>query len=147
MDSALALTQGACAAYRPGQMARRRVTTYVCVVRIAEVRDQAAELLARHFAPEEAAGLAVKPAQSLAGALALKRALVQLFREADPRAEVTERDFHLTHDGDGAPRVIGWPGSARAAVAPCAVRVSISHSRTTACGVAAYQEDRDVPDA
>jgi phosphopantetheinyl transferase (holo-ACP synthase) len=87
----------------------------------------------RHFSPAELGDLGNRRVQSLAGALALKRALVALWAAAGCDAAVEPREFELSHHDSGAPRLVAAPRG----LALADVLVSISHTRGWAYGLAA----------
>jgi phosphopantetheinyl transferase (holo-ACP synthase) len=89
--------------------------------------------LARAFDPSERAALAGRPDRSVAGRLALKQALSDLWADLAPGVPADPRDFVLDTLASGAPCL----RSAPAGVPVPSVRVSISHSRHLAVGLAA----------
>ena len=91
-----------------------------------------ASVTAVQFSPAEVAAFGKRSAQSVAGALALKRALVRIWADAG-EAHTAPRDFELGHLSSGAPRLVAAP----AGVALADVFVSISHTRQWAYGLAA----------
>jgi len=100
---------------------------------VATVEAGRALIVEEHFAPGEIADLGNRRVQSLAGFLALKRALVDLWAGAGTAAP---RDFELGHHESGAPRIVAAP----AGVVPESTLISISHTRTWAYGLAAIRE-------
>jgi phosphopantetheinyl transferase (holo-ACP synthase) len=96
---------------------------------IAEVEAERDAIEARDFSPEEIADLGRRRVQSLAGSLALKRALIALWGEAG-FAPVAPRDIELAHRDSGAPQVVAAPRGLPAAL------VSIAHTRAWAYGLA-----------
>lgn len=99
---------------------------------IADIEARRDEVAAAQFSPEEIAGLGKRRIQSLAGALALKEALAELWREAGLGSPAA-REFVVGHLASGAPVLIALPGG----IAPERVAVSISHTRAFAYGLAA----------
>lgn len=114
-----------------------RIHSALEVLSIEEVERERDELAIRHFSPEESAEIAGRRAQTTAGFLAAKRALVRLFAQVDGRETFHERDFVLTHHTNGAPRIVSLPGDS---VPGEAVYVSISHTRRFAYGLAVMEE-------
>ena len=98
---------------------------------VAAVAAERRRIEEEHFSPGEIAGLGSRRVQSLAGALALKRALVRVWAGAG--TAVAPRDFEIGHHDNGAPRLVAAP----AGVALADVYVSISHTRQWAYGLAA----------
>lgn len=86
-----------------------------------------------HFSPREIADLGSRRVQSLAGFLALKRALAGHWAAAGAVAPAAPRDFELGHHASGAPRLVAAPPG----VAFADVFVSISHTRQWAYGLVA----------
>jgi phosphopantetheinyl transferase (holo-ACP synthase) len=108
--------------------AARRESVEVAAVAAARERIEGED-----FSPAEVAALGGRRAQSLAGALALKRALVGVWAAAGVAAPCVPGDFELGHHPSGAPRL----ASAPAGLAPADVFVSIAHTRRWAYGLAA----------
>jgi len=90
-------------------------------------------VLAGAFASSERAALAGRPDRSVAGRLALKHALSHLWADLVPGVPAEPRDFVPDTAPSGAPCLRSAPGG----VAASSVRVSISHSRHLAVGLAA----------
>jgi len=108
-------------------------------IRVAAVAAGRGQIVEEHFSPRETADLGRRRVQSLAGFLALKRALVGLWAAAGAAAEAAPRDFELGHHASGAPRLVAAP----AGVALADVYVSISHTRQWAYALAALGEGAD----
>jgi phosphopantetheinyl transferase (holo-ACP synthase) len=100
---------------------------------VAAVEAERKQIEEQHFSPREIGDLASRRAQSLAGFLALKRALAALWADAGCTAAVQPRHFELAHHASGAPRLVAAPEG----VARADVFVSISHTRQWAYGLAA----------
>jgi phosphopantetheinyl transferase (holo-ACP synthase) len=99
---------------------------------VAVVEAGRERIVAEHFSPAEIADLGARRVQSLAGFLALKRALARLWAGTAAAAAAAPRDFELGHHDSGAPRVVAAP--------PGGVPlVSISHTRAWAYGLAAFE--------
>ncbi|MHB8837045.1 MAG: 4'-phosphopantetheinyl transferase superfamily protein [Candidatus Methylomirabilia bacterium] len=105
--------------------------SYRETLQVAAVEAGRRQIEEEHFSPAEVAAFGKRRAQSVAGALALKRALVRLWAAAG--AAAAPRDFELGHHASGAPRLVAAP----AGVAFADVFVSISHTRQWAYGLAA----------
>ena len=105
-----------------------RTISQLSVVPIAAVRDERASVLAASFSAEEAHRLTDAPAQTVAGLLALKRAVAELLGS-------DERAIELDHDERGAPVLLG-PRAER-------LVVSISHTRSHAYGLAVVERGND----
>lgn len=103
-------------------------------IAIAAVESARARVGEEHFRAAELADLGSRRVQSLAGSLALKRALCALWAEIVGGAPCSApRDFELGHLGSGAPLLVAAPPG----IAPARVRVSIAHTREWAYGLAA----------
>jgi len=111
-----------------------RIRTVLESVPINQARAAKEELLASFFTPSEAQELEQRHPQTTAGFLALKRALKGLLSHRSQGC--TEKDFVLSHGGDGAPILLAGPGAARARIC-----LSISHTQQRAYGLAVLQED------
>jgi phosphopantetheine--protein transferase-like protein len=113
-----------------GGIVRSRFET----IAIEAAASDRARIEEEHFRDAEIADLGNRRVQSLAGALALKRALVALWAEAaGGAAPARPRDFGIGHLGSGAPLLVSAPPG----LDPARVRVSISHTREWAYGLAA----------
>lgn len=110
-------------------------------LQVAAVAAERERIEAEHFASREIVDLGTRRVQSLAGALALKRALVGVWSAAG--AVTAPRDFELGHRDNGAPRLLAAP----AGVALEDVLVSISHTRQWAYGLATTAPERGAPAA
>jgi len=107
-------------------------------VPISAVKEQRDILEAEHLSASETRELSSRGDQTVAGFLAVKRALCELHRETGKTAEVTPRHFVLTHDPEtGAPTLAAWPEM------DGPIFVSISHTRDNAYGLAVV-EDRPI---
>jgi phosphopantetheinyl transferase (holo-ACP synthase) len=96
---------------------------------VPDVEAGRAEIEA-HFSPAEIVDLGRRRVQSLAGSLALKRALVALWADAGIAAAAVPREFEIAHLPSGAPRLVAAPCGSSGAL------VSISHTRLWAYGLA-----------
>jgi len=106
-------------------------------LQVAAVDAARRQIEEEHFSPREIADLGSRRVQSLAGALALKRALVRLVAGAGVAA--VPRDFELGHHTSGAPRIDVTPPG----VVLENIFISISHTRQWAYGLAALGRHRD----
>jgi len=106
--------------------------SYLETLQVAAVEAGRRRIEEEHFSPTEVAAFGRRRAQSVAGALALKRALARLLADTGG-APAAPRDFELGHHPSGAPLLLAAP----AGVALASVFVSISHTRQWAYGLAA----------
>lgn len=108
-------------------------------VSVRETAEARGELLARYFRPEEAAALRGRQARSVAGVLAVKRAVCALLGEATEARQVV-----IGYDERGAPRLISVGSLSRGdefGTTPSPwISISISHTRDRAYGCAAIDE-------
>lgn len=119
-----------------------RVRTVVEVVAIDDVERNRSALEAECFAEREVLELSGRRIQSTAGFLAVKRALVRLLGCAGNSRGPAERSFVLGHVRSGALRVVDAPAlSDGPADIRDALRVSVSHTRQFAYGLAAVEEE------
>lgn len=108
----------------------------LCTLPIVEAQDLLARERSRYFDDREAASLEGAPIRTWAGRMALKEALVRLWQTWDLSCH--PRDFRIVGAENGAPRIVGEvPGEPEIFRE---VRISISHSRDTACGLAVGPE-------
>ena len=119
------------------------MTIRACLARVtlSEVARDRAGILREAFDPSEQAALEGRPDRSVAGRLALKRALVDLWEILVPGVPAASRDFVLDRLPSGAPGLRSAPGP----VAWSTVRVSISHSPDLAAGLAVGPEAGGAP--
>jgi phosphopantetheine--protein transferase-like protein len=117
-----------------------RVRSRLETLAVASVEAERRQIEEQHFSPEEIAALASRRHQSLAGSLALKRALAALWADAGCAA-ADPRDFVLFRHESGAPRLAAAP----VGIPLADVSISISHTRQWAYGLAAI--GRRVPAA
>jgi phosphopantetheinyl transferase (holo-ACP synthase) len=103
---------------------------------IADLEAERATIEARDFTPAEIAGLGRRRVQSLAGSLALKRALVALWSKAG-FGTAAPREIEIAHRPSGAPCVAAAPPGLPAAL------VSIAHTRDWAYGLAVLPPSGD----
>lgn len=107
---------------------------------IAEVERDRAALEERFLDAAERAELQGRRAQSVAGFLALKRALAQLVAGLPGAGAPTERDFLLTHHPNGALRCTLSAELLRRLGTPPRLHLSVSHTRDWAYGLAVREE-------
>jgi phosphopantetheinyl transferase (holo-ACP synthase) len=116
---------------------------------IAAVLSRRAAIEAEHFSPAELRALAGRHVQSLAGRLALKRALCRLLGVNGPGARLEPRDFVIAEGPNGAPMLGRLPAALQ--TEPEARRgllfVSIAHTKAQAVGLAVHQRPMDDPAA
>lgn len=107
-------------------------------ISIQAVRDWESELVRRCFSAAERANLASEPLQTVAGRLALKRAICRLAAHRLGVSSIQEADVEIGRTGNGAPVVVrvAFDDPAIRAVLENQVHVSISHSRQSAVGIA-----------
>jgi phosphopantetheinyl transferase (holo-ACP synthase) len=116
------------------------VRSVVITINIAEVERDWESLLTTCFQTEEQQELASRHVRSTAGRLALKRAISHLLYN---RIALAERDVLLGRLADGRPVLLslGHPGNGPFFPVPHNLFLSISHTKTTAYGLAVLQED------
>jgi phosphopantetheinyl transferase (holo-ACP synthase) len=114
----------------------REVRLFLESVAVEAVAADRERIAAADFTPAELEAIAGRRVQTLAGLLALKRALVALYRAAAPARPCRPVDFVLAHRESGAPYVALAPPLP--AGGPPAV--SISHTRGWAYGLAVLPE-------
>ncbi len=117
---------------RAGVVAAGRVGVRLETLAVAAVEADRRRIEDEHFSAAELADLGRRRVQSLAGFLAIKRALAGLWVEAGGGAAARPREFELGHHANGAPRLVAAP----AGVAPEEALISIAHTRQWAYGLA-----------
>ena len=115
------------------------IRTFVEKAPVDPARERFDELLAAHFSPAEVEGLRGMPARSLAGRVALKRAVLSALGDLDLSPQgACERDVELGRGTAGAPIVVLLPLPEE--IEPevrARLHVSISHTRKNAYGLVA----------
>ena len=105
-------------------------------VSIDEVENNWERIGQECFTAEERTALASRKAQTRAGFLAVKRALVALHAGVGEKPRFKEKEFVLTHNARGAPKLVRSPFKGGGTIF-----LSISHTREQAYGLAALAED------
>lgn len=108
------------------------------VVAIADIEHRHRDRITADCSETERRWLATKPLQTIAGQLALKAALGRLIRDDLGESTVSLRCVDILRDENGAPYLKGAPeldADLRRRLEQD-VMVSISHSRTSAVGMA-----------
>ncbi len=121
-------------------------TWTIDLVSIADVNARREWYLSTYFAPPERERLRDKPVQTIAGRVALKRALCRLTATLSLSVDLSPCDVVIERREDGAPQINGFANVASTRFAEIleALSVSISHSKTTAAGLALLT-DRSLP--
>jgi phosphopantetheinyl transferase (holo-ACP synthase) len=122
---------------------REVIHSFLEIVAVDHVKAQWSSLSKSCFSQDEIDALSSRPIQSAAGAVALKRALVRLGSSRWNAPGLAEKDFTLSHDPGGAPRLESMAGAAAAAAGggPAGIRISLSHTKKHACGLAVLVEE------
>jgi phosphopantetheinyl transferase (holo-ACP synthase) len=114
------------------------ITSFLEIVSLAGVKRAKSGIMRRNFSPKEKGRLINAPHQTIAGMLALKRALKKMIA-AVCGARTGAKEIALSHDKNGAPRLValaqkaGMPDKKN-------IRISVSHSKTHAYGLAMLQQ-------
>jgi phosphopantetheine--protein transferase-like protein len=122
----------------------REVVSVIDVVTLADIEDRVDELLRTSFSRTERARFEKRPIQAIAGQIALKTAVCQLARETLGAGHIAPRDIDIAREAGGSPAIrnASTPDAAVNEALESRVRVSISHSRTRAVGLAALARRR-----
>jgi len=138
-----AASRAAPQAERPARRWHSRAA--LATVAIADVASERLKLEAEHFSPAERAALAGRHVQSLAGRLALKRALCDLLGPECVGTRLAPCDFVILETAGGAPALGAVPGALSSAAAGPLGRlfVSISHTKARAVGLAVQESMLD----
>jgi phosphopantetheine--protein transferase-like protein len=116
-------------------------------VLIQEVKRSREAILCTHFTDDERAAFDQLPVQSIAGQLAVKRAVCRLAAALKSALALSCRQVVVLRDQSGAPKIgsISCADEDFRALLEAEVLVSISHSKTTAIGLAVIAEPIDGP--
>ena len=109
----------------------RAILTSVC---LDTLRGREQTVMAESFNDTDRAHYESRPLQSMAAALAAKRATIKLLGEPEGGGGLTERQVTVLHDASGKPHVsVERTGGS--------VMVSVSHTRSTAYALVCAQEE------
>ena len=96
----------------------------------------------RNFSPKETGRLINAPLQTIAGMIALKRAMVKMIAAVCGQ-RMSGKNIVLSHDKNGAPRLVVLPQKAGTGMPDKKnIRISVSHSKTHAYGLAVISQKR-----
>ena len=119
---------------------KRRQTTVVVAITIEEVEKECEHILSTSFTAAEKNALAPRHIRSTAGWFVLKKALCRLLDQLNI-AHLSELDFSLVRSETGRPCIENINiDSIDEKKLTQQLFVSITHTRTTAYGMAVYQE-------
>ena len=121
---------------------RTKITSAVEEYPIVSCLNDGDGCLAAFFTDDERHAAAGRRAQSLAGICAVKRALRTLCGSLCPGRTFKEKSFTIGHKDNGAPIVSGFPDftANNRTYTGEHFSISISHTRTTAYGMAVVEE-------
>jgi holo-[acyl-carrier-protein] synthase len=112
------------------------VTSFLEIVSLASVKRAKSDLVRRNFSPRKTEKLNSAPLQTIAGVIALKKALVKMITAVCGK-RMSGKDIVLSHDKNGAPRLIAMPEIAGVGMPDKKnIRISVSHTKTHAYGLA-----------
>jgi len=116
-----------------------RTVSRLAGIGLSDVRNLGHGRTASLFAASELKHYRSRPAASVAAAIAVKHAVADLLADLCPGASVSFRAIRVGHSRSGAPVLRGCPASplGTAAQMRAQVRISVSHTRTHAFGLAA----------
>ena len=114
------------------------VRSYLETVSIQDTADAKEAMLEANFSAAETAALRRGRVATISGNLAIKRAVKALLQD-NGFANVLEKEIEVMRDAKGAPRVLFHVQG----ISTEQVRVSLSHTRGTAYGVAVYAWEQD----
>jgi phosphopantetheinyl transferase (holo-ACP synthase) len=116
------------------------VTSFLEIVPLAGVKRSMRRLVRSYFSKQETAGPGHASVQSVAGMLACKAALVKMIL-AVAGVRISRKEIVLSHLRNGAPRLAGIARKKRAYVPDIkSIRISVSHTKTHAYGLAVLQQ-------
>lgn len=121
---------------------KNHVRSVIEKVSILEFSENRERLIATNFSPNEIEELLSRPDNTGAGFLAVKRALLALFKSIDNKNPISEKSIRLSHEKSGAPCITSLPSlSAHGEeYSKKDFHISITHNRINAFGLAAFQE-------
>lgn len=95
-----------------------------------------------YFLPTELKEMKSKPIRTMAGMLAVKRALVSICSDKIPNNSINEKCFELGHTPNGAPFIknIHINSQKDFLIKKEQLSISITHNKINAHGLAVYQE-------
>lgn len=115
------------------------VTSFLEIVPLAGVKRARSDIMRRNFSPKETNRLNNAPLQSIAGMLALKKALAKMTADVCGK-RMNGKNIVLSIEKNGAPRLVALPAKSGAGMPDKKdIRISISHSKTHAYGLAVFQ--------
>lgn len=116
------------------------VTSFLEIVPLAGVKRARSGIMRRNFSPTETDRLKNVPLQSIAGMLALKKAVAKMAADVCG-VRMSGKEFVLSNDKNGAPRLVALPAKSGVGMPDKKdIRISISHSKTHAYGLAVLQQ-------
>lgn len=121
----------------------RVIRSFLEIVLLADVKRSRNVVMEEKFSIREKAHLARAPLQTVAGFLAVKKAVAALAASVSG-VGLDEREVVLSHAKSGAPRLVSIPKKLCADMPDKKnILVSISHSKTHAFGLAVFKLQRD----
>ena len=114
------------------------VRSYLETVSIQDTAGAKEAVLEANFSAGEMKRLRRGRVATICGNLAIKRAVKALLRD-NGFASLPEKEIAVGRDEDGAPSVLFHARG----ISSEKVRVSLSHTRCTAYGIAVYEQERD----
>lgn len=117
----------------------KKLTTVITSIDIAEVEENLTHIHSINFSDNEVEELSKRHVRSTAGWLVLKQALCKLLEQTQI-AQVTEKDFYLKRTQSGRPYIedINITPTKKLELLE-RLFISISHTKTTAYGLAVLQ--------
>ncbi len=119
-----------------------RIYSQVERIAMADVAAQRDLFEAQYLTEAEIEATANRHVQTVAGFVAVKRALCTLYARLG-LGKWSERDFVLTHTANGAPTIISCPPCRHdeSGAPALGLHISIAHTKQHAYGLAVYQEE------
>ncbi len=117
------------------------IRAYTAARPIAPVKASREALMERHFSTQEQASLTTRPAQTIAGRLALKAAVAELLDKNGICELSSATEIEIGQTRAGGPVLQSIAGLDRTALSAIKGRLhlSITHSRHQAVGLAVWQ--------
>ena len=127
---------------------KHHIRSFLETVSVSAVENALEEILFSHFTKKERALFEQRPVQSIAGQMALKSAVLRLAADLAAAVRLERQHVEIVRDPSGAPRIgsVICADAELKAVLENELHLSISHTRTTAVGLAVISTVIDTGD-
>jgi len=123
-----------------------KVYSFLEIIPVEKVEKNRKEFINTFFDDSEKLQINEKPVRTIAGFIALKKSLVNLANRISSNNLLTEKDFILSHNENGAPLIKEFKSKEKLITnfSVQKIRISITHTKKYACALSVYQEEEDV---